>query len=165
MRLLYHNSYMYYVVSVNLGGMYAIISPVCDKWKDIGLKLGLFPATLEAIDKSYDGRNDQCLYSVLTKWLHRRDNVSMKGGSTWSALIQVLESVGADEDTLKTCRAEAIDPTDQTINVSSNQTSNVYIHKYLLHVHAYNYIIHTYRMKLITIIFVLLSKTPNDICT
>ena len=97
--------------------MYTIISSVHDKWKDIGLKLGLLPATLEAIDKSYDGRTDRCLYSVLTKWLHRRDEVWKKGGATWSVLIQVLKSVGADENVLITCRAEALTPY-QTSNIS-----------------------------------------------
>ena len=95
--------------------MYTIISAVRDKWKDFGLKLGLFPTTLEAIDKSYDGRTDQCLYSVLTKWLQRRDDVWMKGGITWNVLIQALKCVGADDDVLTTCEAEAIAP-DQTIH-------------------------------------------------
>ena len=108
--------YTVILVSMNVGGMYTIISPVCDKWKDIGLQLGLFPATLEAIDKSYDRRTDRCLYSVLTKWLQRRDDVWKKGGVTWNVLIQALKSVGADEIVLATCRAEAFNP-DQTSNI------------------------------------------------
>lgn len=96
--------------------MYTIISPLCDKWKVIGLQLGLRPATLEAVDKSYDGRTDRCLYSVLTKWLQRRDDVWKKGGVTWSVLIQVLKSVGADETVLSTCRAEAVN-SDLTSNI------------------------------------------------
>ena len=104
------------IVSVSLGGMYTIISPLRDKWKDIGLKLGLFPSTLEQIEKSYDRRTDRYLYSVLTKWLQRRDDVWKKGGTTWSSLIQALKSVGADETILATCRAEAINP-DQTSNI------------------------------------------------
>ena len=102
------------IVSIKVGGMYTIISPVRDKWKDIGIKLGLFPATLEAIDKSYNGRTDQCLYSVLTKWLQRRDDVWKKGGTTWNVLIQALKYVGADDNVLTACTAEAITP-DQTI--------------------------------------------------
>ena len=108
--------YYMIIVSVNLGGMYTIISPVRDKWKDIGLKLGLFPSTLEQIEKSYDRRTDRYLYSVLTKWLQRRDDVWKKGGTTWSSLILALKSVGADETVLATCRAEAINP-DQTSNI------------------------------------------------
>ena len=96
--------------------MYTIISPLCDKWKVIGLQLGLRPATLEAVDKSYDGRTDRCLYSVLTKWLQRRDDVWKKGQVTWSVLIQVLKSVGADETVLSTCRAEAVN-SDLTSNI------------------------------------------------
>ena len=103
------------LVSVNLGGMYTIISPLRDKWKDIGLKLGLLPSTLEQIEKSCDGRTDRYLYSVLIEWLHRRDDVWNKGGTTWNSLIQALRSVGADENVLSVCRAEAINP-DQTSN-------------------------------------------------
>ena len=105
------------IVSADVGGMYKILSPVRDKWKDIGLKLGLFPATLEGIDKFYQERTDQRLYAVLTTWLHRKDDVWKKGGTTWRKLIKALESVGADENVLATCRAEA---------TASNQTSKIY---------------------------------------
>ena len=104
------------LVSIRVGGMYTIVSPLRDKWKDIGLKVGLFPATLEAIDKSNNGRTDQCLYSVLTKWLQRRDDTWKKGGTTWNVLIQALKYVGADDDVLAACKAEAITP-DQTIHM------------------------------------------------
>ena len=112
----YDVMFCYTIGSINVGGLYTIISPLREKWKDIGLQLGLFLTTLEAIDKSYDGRTDHCLYSVLTKWLHRRDDVWKKGGVTWNILIQALKSVGADETVLATCRAEAINP-DQTSNI------------------------------------------------
>ena len=35
------------IAFANVGGMYKILFPIRDKWKYIGLKLGLFPATLE----------------------------------------------------------------------------------------------------------------------
>ena len=95
------------LVSMKVGGMYAIISPIREKWKDFGLKLGLHSTTLEAISKSLDGRNDQCLYSVLIKWLQRRDDVWKKGGVTWNVLIQALKCVGAHDDVLISCVAEA----------------------------------------------------------
>ena len=104
--------YTIILVSVNFRKMYAIISPVHDKWKDIGLALGLFPTTLETIDKSHVGRTDSCLYSVLTNWVQRRDDVWKKGGATWNVLIQVLKSVGADDDVLAACKTEAITPKD-----------------------------------------------------
>ena len=107
---------LFIIVSVNIEGIYKILSPVCDKWKDIGLKLGLFAATLKDIDNLYHGRTDQCLYSVLITWLRRKDDVWKKGGTTWRILIKALESVGADENVLATCRAEA---------TTSNQTSNI----------------------------------------
>ena len=71
---------------------------------------------MEEIEKSYDGRTDRRLYSVLITWLHGKDDVWMKGGITWSSLIQALKSVGADENVLSVCRAEAINP-DKTSNI------------------------------------------------
>ena len=112
---IYEDMYNIFLVSISVGGMYTIVSPLRDKWKDIGLKVGLFTATLEAIDKSNNGRTDQCLYSVLTKWLQRRDDVWKKGGTTWNVLIQALKHVGADDDVLAACKAEANTP-DQTIH-------------------------------------------------
>ena len=103
--------------------MYTIVSPVCDKWKDIGLKLGLFATTLENIDKCNNGSADRCLYSVLNEWLRRSDDVSNKGGTTWKVLIQVLESVGADENVLKQCRSEATDP--KLTSTSNNNNNNI----------------------------------------
>ena len=112
-----YNMYMHYacvimtiLVSMNVGGMCAIIYPVSDKWKDIGLKLGLHSTTLEAISKSHDGRTDQCLYSVLIKWLQKRDDVRKKGRVTWNVLIQALKFVGADDAVLTSCMAEANAP-------------------------------------------------------
>ena len=55
---------LYVVLTTNIDGMYTIISPVYDKWKDIGLKLGLFATTLENIDKRNEGRVDRCLYRM-----------------------------------------------------------------------------------------------------
>ena len=104
------------IVSLGPGGIYAIISPLRDKWKDIGLQLGLFPATLEAIDKSSDGRVDQCLYSVLTKWLQGNDNVVYKGGTSWNALIQTVKCVGADDKVMAACRSKATASTSQAGN-------------------------------------------------
>ena len=103
------------IVSIGPGGIFAIISPLRDKWKDVGLQLGLLPATLEAIDKSSDGRVDQCLYSVLTKWLQGDGNVVRKGGISWNGLIQALKCVGADDNVIAACRAKA---------TSSSQTGN-----------------------------------------
>ena len=98
-------------MSIGPGGIYAIISPLRDKWKDIGQQLGLLPTTLEAIDKSREGRVDQCLYSVLTKWLQGDGNVVNKGGISWNALIQTLKCVGADDNVIAACKAKATSST------------------------------------------------------
>ena len=102
-------SYTYVALTTNIDGVYTIVSPIRDKWRDIGLKLGLFSTTLENVDKCNGGSADRCLYSVLNEWLRKSDDVSNRR-VTWRVLIQVLESVGADENVLKQCRSEATDP-------------------------------------------------------
>ena len=97
-------------VSTTTDGMFKLIFPVSEKWKEIGLKLGLYSSTLEAIEseKCNNGRtdHDQCLYSVLTTWLHRKDDVG-KIGISWSVLVQALQSIGADEQIIKDCKEAA----------------------------------------------------------
>ena len=89
--------------------MYSIISLVNERWKEIGLKLGLHNSTLKTIEseKCNIGRADLCLYSVLTAWLHREDDV-WKIGNTWSVLVQALQSVGADVQIITDCKEAAM---------------------------------------------------------
>ena len=87
--------------------MYSIISPVNERWKEIGVKLGLYDSTLEKIESEKCGRADHCLYSVLTAWLHREDGV-WKIGNTWSVLVQALQSVGADVKIITDCKEAAM---------------------------------------------------------
>ena len=92
-----------YVASLIVEEMSKLTSSVHDKWKEIGLELGLPLSNLEHIGRA----TDNCIRLVLNEWLQRKDKTCKKGGPTWSTLIQALESVGADKTTLFTCKAAA----------------------------------------------------------
>ena len=65
------------------------------RWLDLGLKLGLFHTTLEAI--KVNCRNDvrECLRECLVKWLNRFDHVDKcDAGSTYYALINAVDGIG-----------------------------------------------------------------------
>ena len=65
------------------------------RWLDLGLKLGLFHTTLEAVKANC--RNDvrECLRECLVKWLNRFDNVDKcDAGSTYYALINAIDGIG-----------------------------------------------------------------------
>ena len=96
------------LASMIVGEIYTIISPVCNKWKDIGLELGLRPIALEVYGTASDPSSG--LQLVLTQWLQRKDGACTKGGATWSRLIEALKSVGAGENILAACRVKAMTP-------------------------------------------------------
>ena len=108
---LYKMCMLLYIVTVSpneFHHVYTLIHPVHDKWKEIGLGLGLYKSTLEAIE-SEDcnvGRTDKCLFSVLFKWKGLEDGAFTKGVN-WNILIGVLQSVGTDDKVLKACQTAA----------------------------------------------------------
>ena len=61
-----------------------------DKWKDFGLKAGLYAPTLSAIE----GDCDKCFKRCLSLWLERADNVDGKGEPTWQSLADIMEEMG-----------------------------------------------------------------------
>jgi len=99
--------------------VYTLVHPVHEKWKEIGLGLGLYKSTLEAIE-SKDcnvGRTDMCLFSVLFKWKGLEDN-SFTKGVNWNVLNDVLRSVGTDDKILMACQKAA--------NKTSHSKSKMY---------------------------------------
>ena len=64
------------------------------KWKELGLKLGLYINTLDTIDYNNPRDADGCLIDMLSKWLQGADKVLDNGGSTWASLVNALESIG-----------------------------------------------------------------------
>ena len=62
-------------------------------WNQLGLSLGLFYPTLDAIDKKFRGDPTDCLKECLLRWLNKEDKVMANGGPTWSSLVNALRTV------------------------------------------------------------------------
>jgi len=64
------------------------------KWKQIGLALGLSPATLQGIREEHSQDNRR-LYSTLNTWVNEK-----KLQTTWRILVNTLRSEDVNESTL-----------------------------------------------------------------
>ena len=64
-----------------------------DKWKDFGLKAGLYAPTLSVIGDTHKGDSEKCFKRCLSLWLERADNVNGKGKPTWQRLADILEEM------------------------------------------------------------------------
>ena len=62
------------------------------RWLDLGLNLGLFHTTLEAIKANCRDDVRECLRECLVKWLNRFDHVD--AGSTYYTLINAIDEIG-----------------------------------------------------------------------
>lgn len=73
------------------------------RWHELGLELGLYHPTLEAIRADY-ATVGKCLMACLSKWLNKSDNVTLP---TWhllgKALIEI-EEIAVGENILKTSK-------------------------------------------------------------
>ncbi|XP_019859972.1 PREDICTED: uncharacterized protein LOC109588235 [Amphimedon queenslandica] len=66
------------------------------KWKTLGVHLGLYHTTLDAI-KADHGNVKDCLMECMAAWLKGKDKVREKGGPSWSSLATALEKIGAND--------------------------------------------------------------------
>ena len=64
------------------------------EWEKLGDELGLYPNTLNTIKTNNPRDVSGCLRDMLLKWLQGADGVSGNGGSTWTSLVNALESIG-----------------------------------------------------------------------
>ena len=67
------------------------------RWEDFGLKCGLHPHTLEAIQANNAGKPnfvDECFKDTVTCWLERKDDVDTKGEPTLERLADIVEETG-----------------------------------------------------------------------
>lgn len=60
---------------------------VSDKWKRLGLALGLLNPTLEKIKAEYKNDVESCKDEMLKEWLSKRDECS----PSWSSLVAALK--------------------------------------------------------------------------
>lgn len=63
------------------------------KYEEIGLYLGLFKTTIDAIKEEYRGDPQKCFMQILAKWLSRVDKVNKKGIPTWFTLIKKIQLI------------------------------------------------------------------------
>lgn len=62
-------------------------------YEEIGLSLGLFKNTINAIEEKYRGDPHKCLMQILAKWLSRVDKVNKKGIPTWFILMEKIRLI------------------------------------------------------------------------
>ena len=72
-----------------------------NRWKELGLQLGLLYSSLEKIDLEQRGRIDSCKIAMLSAWLRQQDNVSQKGIPSRSVLRAALQRMGETEPALR----------------------------------------------------------------
>ena len=62
------------------------------RWKDLGLNLGLYCLTLEAIERDYRSTNER-LEAVLTEWLRMNYDIEEYGLPSWRQLADAVEPI------------------------------------------------------------------------
>ena len=70
-----------------------------NNWKQLGLYLGLYQPTLNAIEVNCRGQVWNCLMECISSWLKGEDGVkeTRGGGSNWISLVAALEAMGERE--------------------------------------------------------------------
>ena len=75
--------------------MSEIAVPAPDKWRMIGIGLGIDTSTLNAIDQQYCRNPNDCYLAVFDKW--RRTTINPQ----WETILQVLPAVDRHDLSLK----------------------------------------------------------------
>ena len=75
-------------------GLYDVIQAVSTihNWFPLGLALGLSYDSLNRIKSDHSRDNYHCLVETLAAWLQKRDMVARRGGPSWRALAQGLDT-------------------------------------------------------------------------
>ena len=63
------------------------------KWSELGLYLGLYQPTLNAIEDYRRGNPMKCLIDCLSAWLEKKDAVKNKRCPSWLTLVTALEKL------------------------------------------------------------------------
>uniref|UniRef100_A0A1X7UHT1 NACHT domain-containing protein n=1 Tax=Amphimedon queenslandica TaxID=400682 RepID=A0A1X7UHT1_AMPQE len=74
---------------------------VLAKWKDFGLKCGLYHNTLEAIQANNAGKPrpaEECFRDCVARWLRREDNVNEEGEPTLQRLADIVENIKCEDN-------------------------------------------------------------------
>ena len=81
--------------SLNLKTVLKILWDARGKWYHIGVELDVETSTLDIINTECQGKIEDCITKVLTKWLN---HTSLQ--PSWSALVEALESPTVDHPNL-----------------------------------------------------------------
>ena len=79
--------------------MNEVAAVIPDKWRDIGLQLGLSHRVLEGIATINPGNTNLCYSNVFTLWENQN---STTHPFTWSTIVEVLQAPAVGEETLAT---------------------------------------------------------------
>ena len=66
------------------------------RWKEFGLKCGLYHNTLEGIEYTYARSPsflDECFRETVVRWLKKEDNVRLEGEPTFLKINDIVEAV------------------------------------------------------------------------
>ena len=72
----------------DLDEVLTMLEPVNERWKELGLALGLKDATLRQINAENPGNIRECKLQMLRSWLQWRDDC--KATCNWSSLTEAL---------------------------------------------------------------------------
>ena len=81
-----------------------------NKWLPLGLNLGLYKTTLDAIEAKYKDDVDRCLLECLSAWLNKVDSVRSEGDPNWILLTSALREI--DQNAV----ADNVDRQSKSIN-------------------------------------------------
>ena len=71
---------------------------VLDKWKFIGVDLGLKMSKLKTIEEENRGNPKSCFLDVLTNWLNRNYNTKKFGEPSWQKVVEAVANPAAGDN-------------------------------------------------------------------
>ena len=77
--------------------MNEVAAVIPDRWRDVGLQLGLEQGILNGIALNNPGNSNHCYSDVFTRW---RNQNSTDYPYTWSTILQALESKAVEQNEL-----------------------------------------------------------------
>ena len=72
----------------DLNDVLTMLEPVNERWKELGLALGLKDATLHQINAEHPGNISECKLQMLRSWLQWRDGC--EATCNWKSLAEAL---------------------------------------------------------------------------
>ena len=66
-----------------------ILYQMADRWKFIGIRLGLHVSDIQRFKADYTN-SDDCLLETIKMWLRRNYDIERHGKPTWTKLAQVV---------------------------------------------------------------------------